>query len=276
MLAAECRGSLGRRRLTSRACPDCRRPSRASPRRAAGSSRPRADPRFLVSRNSAGKPANGDSSDEGGGSAISGDGRVVVFFSKAANLPGGDGVGYQVYARDTRSRRTRLASTKANGNPPTASSSAPRSPQTVVSSSSTGPGTGFPAPMARTTRSGGTTAHRRDRSRLKGNSGAPASGGSSYCSVSATGRYVAFSPLCQPPRRRWHQTLRLPARHAPPQDDPAQQDRDGTPAFGTLYGQSVSSSGRSRSSARRMPACPVVTGRPATSTSGICAGAAPS
>ena len=219
-------GSLRRDEHLPRSAAHSRRPSRRSRDRATGPRRPGRTRASLVSRNSAGNPANGDSSDEGGGSAISGDGRVVVFFSKAANLPGGDGVGYQVYARDTRSRRTRLASTKANGDPADgfvfgAAISANGRFVTFY-----GPGNGLPGAdglhdrvWRHDLRTGATVLV------SKANSGAPASGGSSY-SLGLGHRPLRRLPvqLGQPPRRRWHQTLRLPARYAPPQDDPAQQN----------------------------------------------------
>ena len=79
----------------------------------------------------------------------------------------------------------------------------------------------------------------------KANSGAPASGGSSYCSVSATGRYVAFQSssanLPGGDGTKLFAYLRDMRRH---RTTLLSRTPDGDPAFGTLYGQSVSSSGR--------------------------------
>ncbi len=199
----------------------------------------------LVSRNSAGKAANGDSSDEGPGSAISGNGRVVVFFSRAANLPGGDGIGYQVYARDMKAGRTRLASTKADGDPAEGFVSG-----AAVSGNGRfvvfyGPGDGLPgadgihSEVWRHDLRTGTT-----KLASRSNAGAPGNGSSVYPSLSADGRYVTFqSSSANLPggdgvnnfvylrdMRRGRTIL-------------VSKTRDGDPAFGALYGQSVSASG---------------------------------
>jgi Tol biopolymer transport system component len=56
---------------------------------------------------------------EGGGGAISRDGTVVAFTSQAANLPGGDGSTYRVYARNMKTGKTKLASVDSQGDPAT-------------------------------------------------------------------------------------------------------------------------------------------------------------
>jgi hypothetical protein len=68
---------------------------------------------LLISQNSRGVPAHGDSWPI----AISGDGRSVLFFSDAANLPGPD-LGYrQLYVRDLDTGRTELVSRNDAGEP---------------------------------------------------------------------------------------------------------------------------------------------------------------
>jgi Tol biopolymer transport system component len=65
----------------------------------------------LVSRNTAGAPADADSSDA---VAISGSGRFVAFSSFAENLPGGAGT-EDVFLRDQQTARTFLVSTTSAG-----------------------------------------------------------------------------------------------------------------------------------------------------------------
>lgn len=63
----------------------------------------------LVSRDSAGQPA------EGSNVRISGNGSRVAFESSDADLPGGDGTTYQMYARNLKAGKTKLLSRASNG-----------------------------------------------------------------------------------------------------------------------------------------------------------------
>jgi Tol biopolymer transport system component len=65
----------------------------------------------LVSRDSAGQPA------EGSNVRISGNGHRVAFESQDADLPGGDGTTYQMYARNLKTGKTTLLSRASNGDP---------------------------------------------------------------------------------------------------------------------------------------------------------------
>jgi hypothetical protein len=71
---------------------------------------------LLVSKNSAGSPANGESEDV----SVSGNGRFVQFESYATNLPGSLGPTYtQVYLRDRKQNKTTLISQTSGGDPAT-------------------------------------------------------------------------------------------------------------------------------------------------------------
>jgi hypothetical protein len=71
---------------------------------------------LLVSKNSAGDPANDDSEDV----SVSGNGRFVEFESYATNLPGSLGPTYQqVYLRDRKHDKTTLISRTSGGDPAT-------------------------------------------------------------------------------------------------------------------------------------------------------------
>jgi hypothetical protein len=71
---------------------------------------------LLVSRNTAGDPANDDSEDV----SLSGNGRFVEFESYATNLPGSLGPTYtQVYLRDRKQDQTTLISRTSGGDPAT-------------------------------------------------------------------------------------------------------------------------------------------------------------
>lgn len=72
----------------------------------------------LVSRNSNGVSADGDSTTNLGG-GISGTGRFVVFQSDATNLFGGSGTYFLTYLRDMRTGKTELMSKDNNGQPAT-------------------------------------------------------------------------------------------------------------------------------------------------------------
>src|SRR6478672_8284370 len=71
----------------------------------------------VVSKNSNGVAANGYSTTEGSGGAISRDGRLAAFASSAANLPHGDGSTFRCYVRNLVTGKTRLVSVTTNGVP---------------------------------------------------------------------------------------------------------------------------------------------------------------
>ena len=70
----------------------------------------------LVSRTSAGEPADDDSGDD---PAIAANGRFVAFTTDAENLPGGVG---GIFVRDTKQGKTKLVSRNTAGEPSTSSS----------------------------------------------------------------------------------------------------------------------------------------------------------
>jgi len=200
----------------------------------------------LVSRSSAGAAANGYSSVEGGGNAISGDGRVVAFFSQAANLPGGDGTTYQVYARDMKTGKTRLMSAKANGDAATSDVFGP-----AISAGGRfvvfyGTGAGLPGAdgvhnqaWRHDRRSGATRLVSRD------SGGAAGSGNSVYPSVSADGRFVAFqSNSANLPGGDGVNSFAYLRDMRKGRTILISRTATGAPAFGTTYGQSVSADGR--------------------------------
>ncbi len=142
----------------------------------------------LVSKTSAGVPADGDS----GGVVASASGRYVAFDSEATNLPGSDS-DENVYLLDRRSGRTVLISKTSDGEPAVdGNSNAP-------SISASGRYVAFRSGAANLPAGGGFEKvyvhdRRTDRTRLvsKTSAGKPDNGGSDSASISATGRYVSF------------------------------------------------------------------------------------
>jgi len=142
----------------------------------------------LVSRNSAGDPADSDSSD---GVAISASGRFVAFATGADNLPGGEGT-EDVFLRDLRTGTTDLVSTTSaeevlddDSNDPSVSSGG----RFVGFSSSADvlAGTDDVSSVYVRDRKTGTT-----RLVSKTSAGVPASGSSDYPSLSGDGLKVSF------------------------------------------------------------------------------------
>jgi Tol biopolymer transport system component len=144
----------------------------------------------LVSRSSDGTPANGHST----GGALSRDGSLVAFGSQAKNLPGGRGLTGEVYVRDVDRGETELVSTNNNGVPAN---------ETVLDTDISpngrfvvfqGLASNLPGGDGRKTR---VWIHDRESGRTslvsKANDGEPAHGPSYGGSVSANGRFVAFS-----------------------------------------------------------------------------------
>ncbi len=200
----------------------------------------------LVSRNSAGQPANDYSSVEGGGNSLSANGRVVAFFSRAANLPSGDGSIYQVYARDMKAGKTRLMSAKSNGDAALSNVFGP-----AISASGRfvvfyGTGAGLPGAdgahdqvWIHDRRSGAT----RLVSRVSG--GAAGNGDSTYPTVSADGRFVAFRSFSSNlPGGDGVNSFAYLRDMRKGRTILISRTASGAPAFGSMYGQSVSSDGR--------------------------------
>ena len=147
----------------------------------------------LVSRTSNGVPADGDSSVDAS-TAISHDGVVVAFDSKAANLPGGDGTTDQVYARNLETGKTKLVSRKSNGDPAGGPVFGPGISADGRFVAFFGLGNGLPGANG-VVQQAWIADRKTHRVRLvsKANNGAPGDSPSNYPSVSADGRYVVFA-----------------------------------------------------------------------------------
>jgi TolB protein len=144
----------------------------------------------VISRTSAGIPANGYSTTEGNGGSLSGDGTVAAFASNAANLPFGDGSTFRCYVRNTVTGKTRIVSVTSNGIPASTQTFSP-----AVSADGrfvTFYGTGMGLPGA----NGDTQAWVHDlktgKTVLASKSNQGAAGGAAYPSLSGNGRFVAF------------------------------------------------------------------------------------
>jgi Tol biopolymer transport system component len=144
----------------------------------------------LISRTSAGIPADGDSRF----ASISASGRYVAFNSEATNLPGGTGVYPLIYVHDRKTGRTRLASKTSAGEP----AAGGQSVGALLSPS--GRWVGF---ESNATNLGGDDSitdvfvhdRKTGRTRLvnRNSAGDPATGGDSYGGwLSASGRFVGF------------------------------------------------------------------------------------
>jgi Tol biopolymer transport system component len=199
----------------------------------------------VVSKNSNGVAANGYSTTEGSGGAISGDGRLAAFASNAANLPHGDGSTFRCYVRNLETGKTRLVSVTSNGVPATGDTFSPAisADRRVVAFH--GDGNGLPGANGQ----GQVWAHNLNsgttRLASRANDGDPATGGNSaYPSLSGDGRFVAFESYAS----------NLPGAEA---STDLMYLRDlkagktligsrtgaGAPAFGGVYGQPLSFSG---------------------------------
>ncbi|HEX6208727.1 MAG TPA: hypothetical protein VF058_10280, partial [Actinomycetota bacterium] len=144
----------------------------------------------LVSKNSAGEPANEWSFD----GSISDDGRFVAFTSGATNLPGGTGTYELVYVHDRKTKKTRLVSKTSSGEPAdswSGESSVSSNGRYVAFDSEA---SNLPGGAAHT----GNMVYVHDRkakkTRLvsKTSAGAPADDDSDDGSISPDGRFVAF------------------------------------------------------------------------------------
>jgi Tol biopolymer transport system component len=126
--------------------------------------------------------------------ALSANGRFVVFESAADNLPGGTGSHSQVFVRDLRMRRTRLASKSSSGDPGDASSGEAAisgSGRYVVFETDASNLGGGPDPVKNVYVHDRSTSKTRLVSRST--QGEPGDDDIFYPSISADARYVAFS-----------------------------------------------------------------------------------
>jgi Tol biopolymer transport system component len=199
----------------------------------------------VVSKSSNGVAANGYSTTEGSGGAISRDGRLAAFASSAANLPHGDGSTFRCYVRNLVTGKTRLVSVTTNGVPATGETFSPAISANGRVVAFFGDGNGLPGANGM----GQVWTHnlKTGTTRLasKANNGDPGTGGNSaYPSLSGDGRLVAFQSYAS----------NLPGAEASTdlmyiRDLKAGKtligSRTGTgaPAFGGVYGQPLSADG---------------------------------
>jgi Tol biopolymer transport system component len=191
-------------------------------------------------------PANGGSYTGLGGGALSGDGNLVAFSSNAANLPGGDGSTYRVYVRDFDRGRTTLVSKDNDGDPAEGNVSVG-----AISANGRfvvfhGLGDGLPGADGSTSQ---VWIHdrRTGRTRLvsRANDGTRGDRNSLQSSVSADGRVVAFYSNATNFPGGDGTTTRVYVRDLERGKTVlASKTNGGQPAFGLVYGQSISSTGR--------------------------------
>lgn len=199
----------------------------------------------LVSRNSGGTSANGDSSTQGS-QLVSGDGNLVAFDSVSTNLQGGDGTTDQVYVGNISAGKTSLVSRTNAGDP--AGASVETLGMTPDGRYVTLEGTGTGLPGADGVHSQVWLRDLKTQKTLlvsKANDGTPGDGGSSNPWVTPDGRYIEFesnsanlpggdgtnSRIYVRDRQQGKTTL-VSATNA------------GMPATGFAYGQLLSSDGR--------------------------------
>jgi Tol biopolymer transport system component len=200
----------------------------------------------VVSKTSAGTPANGYSTTEGNGGAISHDGKIASFASNAANLPHGDGSTFRSYVRNIDTGKTRLVSVTSKGVPATGDTRSPAISANGRFVAFYGDGGGLPGAGSDDQiwvhdRKTGST-----RLASKAANGDPASGGNSaYPSLSGDGRFVAFeSYATNLPGAAALSTLVYIRDLRGGKTLVGSRTSGGDPAFGEVYGQPLSSDGR--------------------------------
>jgi hypothetical protein len=197
----------------------------------------------VVSRTSAGVPANGYSTTEGNGGMLSGDGTIAAFESNAANLPAGDGSTFRCYVRNIATGKTRIVSVTSNGVPASTTTYSPAVSADGRYVAFYGTGMGLPGANG----AGQVWVHDLTTGitvlASKSSGGTVASG--AYPSLSGDGRFVAFES----------NSANLPGGDG---THPFVYRRDlkfgktalvsrannGNPATGDVYGQLLSSDGR--------------------------------
>jgi Tol biopolymer transport system component len=199
----------------------------------------------VVSRTSGGVAANGYSTTEGTGGAISHDGRIAAFASNAANLPHGNGSTFRCYVRNLGSGKTRLVSVTSNGAPATGQTFSPAISADGRFVAFHGTGTGLPGANGQ----GQVWVHdlKTGITRLasRANNGDPATGGNSaYPSLSGDGRFVAFESYASNLPGASSSTDLMYIRDLKAGKTlVGSQTGAGAPAFGRVYGQPLSSNG---------------------------------
>jgi Tol biopolymer transport system component len=199
----------------------------------------------LVSRTSTGVSADGDSFVDAS-TAISHDGVVVAFYSKAANLPGGDGTTNQVYARNLETGKTKLLSRKINGDSADGSVLSPGISASGRFVAFFGLGNGLPGASG-VVEQAWIADRKTHRVRLlsKANNGDPGDSSSNYPSVSADGRYVVFASYSSnlPGGDGVHGFVYVRDMERG-RTKLVSRTNAGNPATGDVFGQSVSSDGK--------------------------------
>ena len=197
----------------------------------------------VVSRTSAGVPANGYSTTEGNGGMISGDGTIAAFSSNAANLPHGDGTTFRCYVRNMATGTTKLVSVNSNGVPATSQTFSPAVSADGRYVTFYGTGMGLPGAngssqvWVRDLKTGSTVLASR------ANNGTVGSG--VYPSLSGNGRFVAFeSNAANMPGADGVHTFVYRRDLVMGQTLLVSRDGNGNPATGDVYGQLLSSDGR--------------------------------
>ncbi len=199
----------------------------------------------VVSRNSGGIAANGYSTTEGSGGAISHDGRIAAFASDAANLPHGDGSTFRCYVRNLETGRTRLVSVTSNGVPATGETFSPAISANGRFVAFYGTGSGLPGANGQ----GQVWVHdlKTGTTRLasRANNGDPGTGGNSaYPSLSGDGRLVIFESYASNlPGASSNTDLVYIRDLKRGKTLVGSRTGAGAPAFGDVYGQPLSSNG---------------------------------
>jgi len=199
----------------------------------------------VVSRNSNGVAANGYSTTEGAGGAISRDGQIAAFASSAANLPHGNGSTFRCYVRNLGNGKTRLVSVTSNGKPATGQTFSPAISANGRFVAFYGTGTGLPGANGQNQvwvhdLKTGTT-----KLASRASNGDPATGGSSaYPSLSGDGRFVAFESFASNLPGASNNTNLMYIRDMKlGKTLVGSRTGAGAAAFGQVYGQPLSSDG---------------------------------
>jgi Tol biopolymer transport system component len=200
----------------------------------------------LVSRNSQGTPANGNSTTSGNGGQLSADGHLVAFTSKAANLPHGNGSTERSYVRNLNTGKTILVSVKSDGHPATGDTFSP-----VLSAGGRfvaffGPGNRLPQanpPYSQVWLRDLKTGSTRLVSRAP-QSNAPGNRDSTNPSLSADGRFVAFNSESTNFDGGDGTDTLVYVRDTKNGRTEIASLNNGLPAYGLAFGESISADGR--------------------------------
>lgn len=198
----------------------------------------------LVSRTSSGTPANGTSYATVP-TALSHDGKKVAFQSRAGNLPGGDGATSQGYVRNLSTGRTRLVSKDKDGNPSGSDVQMQGISANGRFATFQGTGAGLPGANGQTQvwvydlKTGRITIASR------ANDGSVGDASSFDSTLSSDGRWLVFSSTASNlPQGNAAGTLVYVRDLEKRKTILVSRAKDGGPASGSLYGQTISSDGR--------------------------------